>query len=108
MLCAVAFLILLLPFPAKIISLIMILMITIGEIISMPFMNTYWSVRANDSNRGQYAALVTIAWSIGQTVGPYSCAKLVEATNFNVLFITLGGVLLFTALSFNWLRGRNE
>ncbi|MDZ4665749.1 MAG: MFS transporter, partial [Bacteroidota bacterium] len=107
LLCGIAFLILLLPLQGKIISLFMILMITIGEIISMPFMNSYWAARANDKNRGQYAAIVTIAWSMGQTIGPYACSKLVEASSFNVMFVALGGLLCFTALGFSWLKSKD-
>jgi len=100
LICAAAFLILLLPLEAKILSLLMILLITFGEITSMPFMNTYWSIRANDSNRGQYAALITIAWSTGQTLGPYACSRIVEWSNFNILFIVLAALLSLTALGF--------
>lgn len=107
LLCAIAFLLLLLPIEGKLISLFMILMMTIGEIISMPFMSTYWSMRATKKNSGQYAALVTIAWSTGQTVGPYACSKLVEASSFNVMFMALGGLLSFTALGFSWLKSKD-
>lgn len=107
LLCAIAFLMLLLPFEGKMLSVCMILMMTIGEIISMPFMSTYWSMRANKKNQGQYAALVTIAWSTGQTVGPYACSKLVEASSFNIMFMTLGGLLSFTALGFSWLKSKD-
>ena len=102
-----AFLILLIPLPAQVISLLMILLITFGEIVAMPFMNTYWSMRSNDNNRGQYAALITIAWSIGQTIGPFACSKLAEMSSFNVMFISIGCLLTFTAIGFNWLRLRN-
>ncbi len=105
-LCALAFFSLLLPGNAKFITLVMILFITIGEITCMPFMNTYWSMRSNDKNRGQYAALYTIAWGAGQTFGPFFCSNLVEATSFIVLFITLGGLLLLTALGFYTLKDR--
>lgn len=107
LLCAISFLLLLLPMEAKIISVLMILTITIGEIVSMPFMSTYWSMRATKKNAGQYAALVTMAWSTGQTVGPYACSKLVEASSFNVMFISLGALLSFTALGFSWLRSKD-
>lgn len=103
LICAVAFLTLLLPMQAKLVSLIMILFITFGEITAMPFMNTYWSVRANDQNRGQYAALITIAWSAGQTVGPYACSLIAEKANFETMFVTLAGILSFTAIGFYFL-----
>jgi predicted MFS family arabinose efflux permease len=98
--CAIAFLSLLLPMEAKPLVLIMIILITIGEIISMPFMNTYWTMRTSDQNRGAYAAMYTMAWGIGQSTGPYVCSRLVELSNFNVMFIFLGGVMMFAAFGF--------
>ncbi|MFO0355828.1 MAG: MFS transporter [Sphingobacteriaceae bacterium] len=100
LLCAVAFLTLLLPMEAKLLSLAMILFITFGEITAMPFMNTYWSVRATEQNRGQYAALITIAWSAGQTVGPYTCSLIAEKSNFETMFVTLASILSLTAIGF--------
>lgn len=99
-LCALSYFSLLLPGGAKLIALLMILFISIGEILSMPFMNTFWTTRSNDKNRGQYAALYTMAWGVAQTIGPFACSALVEATNFKVLFIALGLVLLISACGF--------
>lgn len=99
-LCACSFLSLLIPGNAKFISLIMILFITIGEIMAMPFMNTFWIERCNDKNRGQYAALYTIAWGTANTLGPYLCSALVDATNFKVLFVVIGVVLFLTGFGF--------
>lgn len=98
--CAFSYLSLLIPGNAKYISLVMILFITVGEIMAFPFMNVFWIQRANDKNRGQYAALYTMSWGIGNTVGPFLCSALVEATNFKLMFIVLGGVLLITAAGF--------
>ena len=102
--CAMAFFTLLLPGNAKLVTLLMILFITIGEITSMPFLNSFWINRSNEKNRGQYAALYTIAWGTGQTLGPFFCSNLVEATNFTVMFIVLGSVLLLTAFGFYKLK----
>jgi len=102
--CAVSFLSLLLPGNAKWITIFMILLITFGEIISMPFMNSFWISRSNEKNRGQYAALYTMAWGIGQTLGPFLCALLVDATNFETLFVVLAGALAFAALGYSRLK----
>lgn len=104
--CAMAFGSLLLPGPGKLIALIMILFITLGEISSMPFMNSFWTARSNAKNRGQYAALYTISWGTAQTAGPYLASLLVEATNFTVLFITMMAVLLLAAFGFNRLGAK--
>ena len=99
-LCAMAFFSLLIPGNAKFISLMMILFITIGEIMAMPFMNTFWTQRSNNQNRGQYAALYTISWGLANTLGPFLCSALVDATNFKVAFIVLGFILLASGFGF--------
>lgn len=98
--CALSFLSLLIPGNYKLVCLVMIVLVTIGEITAMPFMSTFMMSRTNENNRGQYAALFTIAWGIGQTFGPYLCATLVEHTNFNVMFVVCAIVFLFTAFGF--------
>jgi len=103
-LCALAFPIMLLPGPSKLVALGMILMMTIGEIITMPFMNTYWTLRSNDSNRGQYAALYTMAWGFSQVVGPYVSARIVEESSFNTLYLSMTMVFLVCALGFQFLK----
>lgn len=98
--CAFSYLSLLIPGNAKFISLVMILCVTVGEIMAMPFMNVFWTQRANNKNRGQYAALYTMSWGIGNTLGPFLCSALVEATNFKMMFIVLGSVLIITSVGF--------
>lgn len=100
MLCAFAFFSLLLPGNAKFISLVMILFITFGEIMAMPFMNTFWIKRTNDRNRGQYAALFTISWGVGNTLGPFLCSALIDGTSFKIAFIVVGIILLVSAFGF--------
>lgn len=102
--CGLSYFSLLIPGNAKLVALLMILLITFGEISSMPFMNAFWTVRSNEKNRGQYAALYTIAWGVAQTVGPFLCSQLVEATSFSVLFCVMGFISLVTAAGFYRLR----
>jgi len=99
-LTALSFFSLLIEGDAKFITLFMILLITLGEVIAMPFMNTFWIRRTKLNNRGQYAALYTIAWGIGQTSGPFLCALLVDHTSFSLLFVVLGSLLSFAAIGF--------
>lgn len=98
--CALSYFSLLLTGDAKTIGLLMIIFISVGEILSMPFMNTFWTLRSNDKNRGQYAALYTMAWGVAQTIGPFVCSALVEATSFKLLFVVLGVVLLIASVGF--------
>jgi predicted MFS family arabinose efflux permease len=105
LICGLSYLSLMLPGNAKAVALLMIFFITVGEILSMPFMNTYWTSRSNDRNRGQYAALYTMAWAVAQTLGPFVFSYLVEGTSFNVMFVVMGAISLVTGLGFLRLRG---
>ena len=78
----------------------MILLMTTGEIVSMPFMNSYWTSRSNERNRGQYAALYTIAWGMAQTLGPFLFSLVADHAGFKTLFIVMGTLLVFTAWGF--------
>ncbi len=82
--------------------------ITFGEMLSMPFMNTYWVSRTNKDNRGQYAGLYTVAWSIAQVVGPYSGSQLAEKAGFTALWWTMGGISVVAALGFLSLSKANK
>jgi len=106
--CAFSYLSLLIPGNAKFISLVMILFITVGEIMAMPFMNVFWLQRANDKNRGQYAALYTISWGIGNTLGPFLISALVDASSFKVAFIVLGFILCVSAFGFYKLNSNSK
>ncbi len=87
-------------------GLLMIALITFGEILSMPFMNTYWISRSQDSNRGQYAALYTMAWSAAQCLGPLLGAQIAERFGFHWLWYVTGALSLLAAYSFWWLNKR--
>jgi predicted MFS family arabinose efflux permease len=100
MLVGVSFLLLNIPVAAVAVAISMIVMITFGEILSMPFMNSYWIARTQPSNRGQYAALYTMAWSAAQTLGPMGGAQLAEYAGFNVLWWAVGGLSIIASLSF--------
>lgn len=99
-LTGVAFLMLNLPGMGAVLAFGMIIMITFGEIFSMPFMNTFWISRTQSFNRGQYAALYTMAWSAAQSLGPLLGAQVVEHFSFAYLWWIVGALSLFAAFSF--------
>lgn len=72
----------------------MICAISVGEILSLPFMNTFWISRTQAVNRGQYAALYTMAWSAAQTLGPIGGAQIAQHAGFNILWWVLGGLCI--------------
>lgn len=91
-----------------IMALLMMVVMTMGEILVLPFMNTFWTSRSADHNRGQYAGLYTIAWSIAQTGGPFLGSQIAEYAGFNVLWWVLGVTSFITAIGFLWLKKHME
>jgi MFS family permease len=77
---------------------------TVGEMLAMPFLNSWWISRTSRSNRGQYAGLYTIAWSTAQVIGPTSGAEIAQRAGFTVLWWVVGGICLLAAVAFWYLR----
>ena len=71
---------------------------------AMPFMNSFWISRTSEGNRGQYAGLYTIAWSVAQVIGPIGGAQLAQHAGFNILWWTVGGTCVLAAIGFWYLR----
>ncbi len=82
----------------------MICLVSVGEILALPFMNSYWISRTHPANRGQYAALYTMSWSAAQTLGPMGGAQLAQQTGFTVLWWVVGGTCIFSAFFFRKLK----
>ncbi|MBL7726328.1 MAG: MFS transporter, partial [Dinghuibacter sp.] len=89
-------------------ALVSIMLFTVGEIIAMPFMNTYWTSRSNAANRGQYAALYTAAFSIAHVTGPYTGSQLAHHQGFAVLWWATGALCLLTALGFRFVHHKTD
>lgn len=87
-------------------AIAMNILFSLGEMLSMPFMNSYWIARTNTSNRGQYAALYTMAWSAAQTIGPVAGSQIAEHAGFRILWWAVGGVSLCAAFAFYKWHGR--
>ena len=94
------FIILNIGLPYPVVGLLVILFITFGEIMSMPFMTSFWIDRAAEHNRGQYAALYTMAWSAAQVLGPVFGSRIIQQAGFNVFWWLLGGLCLVSAMGF--------
>lgn len=80
------------------------ILITLGEMLSMPFMNSFWVTRTTFKNRGQYASLYTISYSLAHVLGPTLGALIVEVYNFNVLWWVIGLISLINAICFRLIR----
>lgn len=89
----------LLPHTAWV-ALLVVALITLGEILSMPFMNAFWINRASSNNRGEYAALYSMSWSAAQIIAPAVGSQIIAHGGFNLLWWVLGSVCLFSSTGF--------
>ena len=78
--------------------------ITFGEILSMPFMNSFWISRSTAANRGQYAGLYTIAWATAQVLGPVLGSQIVQHYNFRTLWWIMGSLCFIAATGYLYMR----
>jgi len=92
-------------FPGgKFLAICAIIMVTFGEILSMPFMNSFWISRSSSINRGQYAGLYTMSWATAQVVGPVVGSQVAQQLGFTTLWWIIGTLCLIAAFGFFSLR----
>ena len=85
---------------AALIAIVSMLLISFGEILSMPFMNAFWVGRTTSLNRGQYASLYSMAYAVAYVLGPALGSQIVEWYSFSVLWWVIGGMSLISGLCF--------
>lgn len=96
-LVGISFIMLNIPGIGPLMALGILSLLTIGEIFSMPFMNSFWISRTKPGNRGEYAALYTMAWSAAQTLGPLGGSQVADHLGFKWLWFGAGGICITVA-----------
>lgn len=89
-------------------AMLVTLLFTFGEIISMPFMNSYFISRTQPHNRGQYAALFTVAWASAQAVGPFAGGIVAENYGYNILWYGIAAVCVIIAIAYRLLHKKDK
>ncbi len=104
----VAYLILNLPIDnGFMIALSSMLILTVAEMIGMPFMNSYYISLSSGQNRGQYAGMYTMAWSVAQVIGSSAGAMIAFSFGFFNLWIIVATVCFITAAGYYRLQRKN-
>jgi predicted MFS family arabinose efflux permease len=85
-------------------AIISMLLCTLGEMTTMPFMNSFMISRTQPSNRGQYAGLTTAAWSVAQILGPFFGTRIADNNGFTELWFVMGALCVINAIGFKWLE----
>jgi len=82
-----------------------VVLLTLGEIVYMPFASAFVAARASDANRGQYMALYSMSWAAASVIAPTAGFYISEQFGFDVLWAILFGLGVLGGLGF-WLLGR--
>ena len=105
LLMAIAFLVLNLPLASSmLIAITAMLVITVAEMISMPFMNSFYIARSTERTRGQYAGMYTMAWSAAQVIGSSTGAVFADKFGFTYLWVTVSALCMIAAGGYYWMQ----
>lgn len=100
-----AFLVLNLPLHnGLLVALFAMLVISVAEMISMPFMNSYYISRSTEQTRGQYAGMYTMAWSTAQVIGSSSGSFIAFKFGFFNLWVLVCSICFAAAGGYYWLQ----
>ncbi|MEQ1554935.1 MAG: MFS transporter, partial [Ferruginibacter sp.] len=87
-----------------VIALISMIIITLGEMLSMPFMNSFYIARSTERTRGQYAGLYTMSWSVAQILGSSIGAAFAHAYGFKNLWFVVAFLCVFASFGYRFLE----
>jgi predicted MFS family arabinose efflux permease len=105
MLMALSFLILNIPLQnGFLLASIAMFVITSGEMLSMPFMNSYYIGRSSQVTRGQYAGMYTMAWSAAQVIGSMAGSAFADVFGFTNLWFVVAFMSAISATGYFWLQ----
>lgn len=99
-LIGLSFLVLNLPLAGLSIALLAMIIITFGEMLMFPFVNTFWVSRSNEYNRGQYAALFTMSFALGQVLAPAFGSQIVQRSGYTALWYVVFGLCIVSSVGF--------
>ncbi|HSI89953.1 MAG TPA: MFS transporter, partial [Adhaeribacter sp.] len=80
--------------------------LSISEILAMPFMATITVQRSNNFNRGAYMGLYTLSYSAAHIISPYLGTNIIADFGFETLWYVLGGLSVVAATGFYFLVPR--
>ncbi len=108
LLTASAYLLMTLPawYP-MLLAVVAVILISCGEMLVLPFFNSFVMKRSNESNRGQYAAAYTLTWSLAQIIGPLSSGLIVNQIGYRWLWAVLAIICIICAVGFKKMGSMN-
>jgi predicted MFS family arabinose efflux permease len=79
-------------------------LITLSEMLAMPFMSTFMINRAGAERKGSYAAIYSMTWSIAQIISPLLATQTISQLGYNALWIILASFGLLVVIGIYFLQ----
>jgi predicted MFS family arabinose efflux permease len=95
-----SYLMLNLPLAGLVVALVAMIIITIGEMLMFPFINTFWVSRSSQHNRGQYASIFTMSFAFAQVLAPTLGSQVVQHSNYHLLWYMVFAVCTLASIGF--------
>ena len=76
------------------------IIIIAAEMLMFPFVNTFWVSRSNEHNRGQYAALFTMSFALGQVLAPTFGSQIVQHSDYDALWYVVFALCVAASIGF--------
>ncbi len=76
------------------------LIVTLGEMLMFPFINTFWVNRSADHNRGQYAAVFTMSFALAHIISPTIGSQIIKFAGYDALWYVVFFICSVAAIGF--------
>jgi MFS family permease len=84
------------------ILILSMILLSVSEILAMPFMTTYVVQAATEKSRGRYLGMYSVGYSLAFIAAPAIGTSMIDFAGYASLWYTLGGVSLLLALGFSF------
>lgn len=105
---ALSYLIFLLPGAGTAIAVVSIIIITLGEMLAMPFSSTYAMNRSTAQNRGQYMAVYSLSYSVAHVLAPITGMQVAALFGYNTLWVLMGALCTIALAGFILMDKRRD
>lgn len=85
-------------------AMMAVIIITVGEILAMPFMLSFTMKRSTPATIGQYASLYTMSYSVAHICGSYSGSAIADRFGFDVLWWCVGAISVLISVCFLYMQ----
>lgn len=89
-------------------ALVYTAVITLSEILAMPFMMNFALSRPKSERQGQFSALYAIAYGLANIIAPSLGLAVAARFGFDSMFLFFIGLSLIVALGFLWLERKHK